>query len=120
MTKEMTLSRLIPLALALMLIGLTAFWGAWLGTRSGGEGQWPFALSALLWPVLAWVGCHSRRRSRRGVRAGLVNVQPAQPAIIRRSAGHTSASIPTVAASPETQRKPARERGAKLAGALKL
>jgi len=101
MTKQMTLSRLIPLALALMLIGLTAFWGAWLGTRSGGEGQWPFALSALLWPVLAWVGCHSRRYSRRGARAGLVRAQPARPAVIRCSAGHTSASMATVATSPE-------------------
>ena len=122
MTKEMTLSRLLPLALALMLIGLTAVWGAWLGARSGGEGQWPFALIAVLWPVLAWAGCHSRRYSRRGVRAGLVHSQsarPAQPAIVRLSASHTSASIAPVATSPETQRKPARERGAELAGAFK-
>ena len=40
MPREMRFSRLLPLALALALIGLTALWGGWLATGSGGAGQW--------------------------------------------------------------------------------
>lgn len=122
MTKEMTFRRLLPLALALMLIGLTAIWGTWLGTRAQGTGHWPFALSAALWPLLAWAGCHSRQCSRRGARANLIRAQLARPThamALRFRAGQSSAFIVTAPPLPEAQREPARERGPEFAGAFK-
>jgi len=113
MPKEMRFSRLLPLALALALIGLTALWGGWLATGSGGAGQWPFALSAALWPLLAWAGCGSRRRAVRSPR-GQSALPPGHP---RNSEAPASAAA--VAASPEPERESAGERSPEFAGAFK-
>jgi len=128
MPKEMRFSRLLPLALALALIGLTALWGGWLATGSGGAGQWPFALSAAFWPLLAWAGCRSPRRTAHAGPAWqtwrtmhAVRARPTQsappPAQPRNSA--TPASAAAIAASPEAKRESTGERGTELAGAFK-
>jgi hypothetical protein len=106
MPKEMRFSRLLPLALALALIGLTALWGGWLATGSGSAGQGPFALSAALWPLLAWAGCGSRRRAAR--------TPPRHP-----HASVTPATAAAVAASPEPKRESTGERSPEFAGAFK-
>ena len=128
MPREMPFSRLLPLALALALIGLTALWGGWLAAGSGSDGHWPFALSAALWPVLAWAGCRSRRRAayagriqpraRTGHTPQAQSAQSAPPPVqARNSATPTSASA--IAASPEAEREPTGERGPEFAGAFK-
>ena len=135
MPREMRFSRLLPLALALALIGLTALWGAWLVTGSGSAGQWPFALSAAFWPVLAWAGCRGRRRAahavpawqtwctRHAVRARPTRLatRPMQPAPPPRQPRNraTPASAAAIAASPEAKHKSTGERGPELAGAFK-
>ena len=135
MPREIPFSRLLPIALALTLIGLTALWGGWLATGSSGAGQWPFALSAALWPLLAWAGCCSRRRAahagpgrktwrtRHAVRTRSTQSAPPlkqaapPPAQARNRAILTSASV--AASSPEAERKPTSERSPEFAGAFK-
>lgn len=128
MPREMPFSRLLPLALALALIGLTALWGGWLAAGSGSDGHWPFALSAALWPVLAWAGCRDRQRAayarrmqQRGRAGHTPQAQPAHAASPPVQARHsaTLSSVSATAASPEAEREPTGERSPEFAGAFK-
>lgn len=106
------LNRLLPLALALTLIALTAIWGGWIAIGSFEVDRWPFAVTATLWPALAWAGCRSRRTTRRE--------PPGTDQTPLLAPGAPEADPDRVAApvSPEAEREPAGEGGPELAGAF--
>ncbi len=120
MPREIPFSRLLPVALALTLIGLTAFWGGWLAIGSGSTGQWPFAFSAALWPLLAWVGCCGRRRA---VRARSTQSAPpltqADPPPGQPRNSVTPTLTTAITALPEAERESTGERSPEFAGAFK-